>query len=156
MAISATVRQQVRLRARFLCEYCHSSEEFSAARFEIDHIQPRSRGGSDRLDNLALACQRCNSHHYNFVQGRDPKTLEDVTLFHPRRQIWNEHFIWIQDGVKILGVTETGRATAVRFDLNDELRGEGTIMQVRQAWVKVGWRPPVDDLQQVNPNDSGG
>lgn len=57
MAISKEVRQQVRERAKYLCEYCHSSEEASAARFEIDHIQPRSLRGTDILENLALACQ---------------------------------------------------------------------------------------------------
>jgi hypothetical protein len=27
---------------------------------QVEHIVPRSRGGSDRLSNLTLACQRCN------------------------------------------------------------------------------------------------
>jgi hypothetical protein len=27
---------------------------------ELDHIQPRSRGGSDRVSNLALSCHACN------------------------------------------------------------------------------------------------
>lgn len=26
-----------------------------------DHVDPRSRGGSNRLDNLVLACSDCNS-----------------------------------------------------------------------------------------------
>ncbi|WRH66613.1 MAG: HNH endonuclease signature motif containing protein [Planktothrix sp. GU0601_MAG3] len=69
MAISKKIRQQVRERAKYLCEYCHSSEEASAARFEIDHIQPRSRGGANTFENLALACQRCNSYRYNFTEG---------------------------------------------------------------------------------------
>jgi hypothetical protein len=148
MAISGSVKLQVRQRAAFLCEYCHSSEEISAARFEIDHIHPRSLGGSDSLDNLALACQRCNAHHYNFILGQDPETLNEVNLFHPRQQIWNQHFIWSQDGCRILGVTGTGRATVQRLDLNDEVRGESEIMRSRQAWVKVGWHPPVSDLRQ--------
>src|SRR6266852_5957642 len=29
--------------------------------FEIDHIRPRSRGGSNRISNLALACHVCNT-----------------------------------------------------------------------------------------------
>jgi hypothetical protein len=36
-------------------------------------------GGSDDLDNLALACRRCNEGRYNFVAGIDPKTREIVT-----------------------------------------------------------------------------
>jgi 5-methylcytosine-specific restriction endonuclease McrA len=56
MAISKEIRQQVQERAKYLCEYCHSSEEASAARFEIAHIQPRSLGGADTFANLALAC----------------------------------------------------------------------------------------------------
>ncbi|PZO40652.1 MAG: HNH endonuclease [Pseudanabaena frigida] len=149
MAISMSVKLLVRQRADFLCEYCHSSEEISAARFEIDHIQPRSRGGSDSVDNLALACQRCNAHHYNFIQGKDPETLNNVDLFHPRQQVWNQHFIWSQDGCKVSGVTEIGRATVQRLDLNDEVRGDGEIMRSRLAWVKAGWHPPVSDLRQL-------
>jgi hypothetical protein len=41
-------------RARYLCEYCHSSEEASAAQFAMDHSFPPSLGGSDRLENLVL------------------------------------------------------------------------------------------------------
>lgn len=51
--IDSAIRQQVRARADYLCEYCHSSEDASAALFEIDHLIPRSLGGSDELDNLA-------------------------------------------------------------------------------------------------------
>nr|WP_245927647.1 HNH endonuclease [Aphanothece hegewaldii] len=70
--IDSTIRLQVRARANYLCEYCHSSEDASAALFEIDHLIPRSLGGSDELVNLALACQRCNRYRYNFVTGIDP------------------------------------------------------------------------------------
>ncbi len=29
--------------------------------FELDHVQPRSRGGSDRISNLVLSCHDCNT-----------------------------------------------------------------------------------------------
>ncbi|GAP99004.1 hypothetical protein NIES2104_55610 [Leptolyngbya sp. NIES-2104] len=35
-------------------------ELLSSAPLSIDHIQPQSLGGSDDLDNLALACRCCN------------------------------------------------------------------------------------------------
>jgi hypothetical protein len=111
MAISKETRQQVRERAKYLCEYCHSSEEASAARFEIDHIQPRSRGGVDTFENLALACQRCNSYRYNFTEGTDPESQVSTQLFNPRLHQWNEHFVWEKGGLLIRGKTLIGRAT---------------------------------------------
>jgi len=82
---------------------------------------PQSLGGSDELDNLALACHRCNERHYNFTVGTDPNTQKQVPLFHPRQQQWSEHFIWTKDGTKIVGTTSTGRATSHRFDFNRPL-----------------------------------
>ena len=28
--------------------------------FEVDHIVPRSRGGTDHIDNLQMLCSHCN------------------------------------------------------------------------------------------------
>src|SRR5258708_18412447 len=33
--------------------------------FEVDHMRPRSRGGSNRISNLALACHGCNQQKGN-------------------------------------------------------------------------------------------
>jgi len=38
------------------CAYCGRE----GVPLQIEHIQPRSRGGTDRLSNLALACEPCN------------------------------------------------------------------------------------------------
>ena len=109
---------------------------------------PQSLGGSDEFDNLALACHRCNERHYNFVVGIDPQTQEQILLFNPRQQQWSEHFIWTRDGVKILGVTSTGRATCDRLDLNDERRDEPSIQTARRFWVEAGWHPSQSDPRQ--------
>ncbi|MCY7332850.1 MAG: HNH endonuclease [Pseudanabaena sp. CAN_BIN31] len=149
MAILKEVRQQVRERASYLCEYCHSSEEASAARFEIDHIQPRSLGGSDQLDNLALACQRCNGYRYNFTKGIDPKLLISVLLFNPRLDRWNNHFIWQNSGLTIRGKTSIGRATCDRLDLNDEKHNDSAIITARRLWIRGGWHPPLSDEVEI-------
>ncbi|MEH2286885.1 HNH endonuclease [Nostoc sp.] len=83
--VSEQTRRLVRKRAEYLCEYCHSPEYLSPDRFTIDHIMPQSLGGSDELDNLALACHRCNERHYNFTVSTDPNTQKQVPLFHPRQ-----------------------------------------------------------------------
>ena len=40
------------------CNGC--SGEFPFRMFEVDHIIPRSRGGTDHIDNLQLLCTHCN------------------------------------------------------------------------------------------------
>ena len=46
-------------RAAYRCEYCHAPEIVFNFPFEVEHVLPQAHGGSDDLDNLALACPRC-------------------------------------------------------------------------------------------------
>jgi hypothetical protein len=147
MSISATIREAVRKRTNFICEYCHSSEEGSTGRFTMDHLLPRSLGGRDDEINLALACTRCNGRRYNFTDGFDPETQAIVPLFNPRRDEWNAHFIWSQDGQCIIAVSPIGRATLMRLDMNDDRHDDGSICRARRLWIKGGWHPPSDDPQ---------
>jgi 5-methylcytosine-specific restriction endonuclease McrA len=143
MPISHEIRQIIRERAKYICEYCHSSERLSANRFTIDHVIPKSLGGSDETNNLALACRRCNERRYNFVAGFDPDTQEIVPLFNPRRQKWEDHFVWSGQGVVIEGITPIGRATCFRLDLNDMRYPESdSIRETRRFWIKTGLHPP--------------
>lgn len=53
------------------CAYCGVKD----VPFEIEHIQPRSKGGSDRISNLCLACHKCNQRKGNkdvkdFLKGK--------------------------------------------------------------------------------------
>lgn len=52
------------------CAYCDAT----GVPLNIDHLQPRSRGGSDRISNLVLACAPCNQ-----AKGSTPV---DVFLAH--------------------------------------------------------------------------
>jgi hypothetical protein len=144
--INEATKQAVRERAEYLCEYCHSLEALSANRFTIDHIVPISLGGSDDIENLALACRRCNERRYNFVASIDPETQEIVPIFNPRQQQWTEHFVWTLDGTVIQGSTPIGRATCIRLDLNDMRYPENdSIRQTRIFWTRTGLHPPSND-----------
>jgi hypothetical protein len=147
MVIPKALYETVRQRAQFRCEYCHYPELLSSAPLSIDHIHPQSLGGSDELDNLALACRRCNERRYNFMTGADPETGVESPLFNPRQQKWSEHFIWSVDALRIIGKTSCGRATCSRLDLNDERREEPFIQNARQQWVIAKLHPPEDDPQ---------
>lgn len=145
MSLPKSLYEIVRQRAQFQCEYCHYPELLSSAPLSIDHIQPRSLGGSDDLNNLALACRRCNERRYNFTTGIDPETETEVALFNPRSQQWSDHFIWSANALQIIGKTSTGRATCDRLDLNDERREEPFIQNARQQWGAGGLHPPKND-----------
>ncbi|AFY61810.1 HNH endonuclease [Synechococcus sp. PCC 6312] len=147
MSINNELKQAIRQRANYLCEYCHSSERLSAGRFTIEHLIPKSLGGFDDPKNLALACRRCNERRYNFIAGFDPETEMVVPLFNPRQNQWQEHFIWLNRGLLIKGITPIGRATCIRLDLNDSRYPEAdSIRETRRFWLKTGLHPPAEDL----------
>jgi 5-methylcytosine-specific restriction endonuclease McrA len=98
-------------RARHQCEYCHAPEKISNSAFEIEHIEPVSRGGTDASSNLALACPCCNGHKSAATTGWDDDTAAEVSLFNPREDRWDEHFAFDVDTGTIHGMTPPGRAT---------------------------------------------
>ena len=148
MSINAAQRTLICKRAQYLCEYCHSSEEASTSQFTIDHLHPKSLGGSDSLENLALACHRCNTRRYNLTDGVDPVTGIISPLFNPRTHSWNAHFVWSRNRLEIIGASPLGRATNQRLDMNDNSHDEGAITKARRLWLKGGWHPPQSDLIQ--------
>jgi 5-methylcytosine-specific restriction endonuclease McrA len=63
------------------CQYCGSPAE------SIDHVMPRSRGGTHTWDNVVAACRRCNTrkedrlpHEAGLVLRRQPSP--------PRQRVW--------------------------------------------------------------------
>jgi hypothetical protein len=148
MVIPKSIFQIIRERAQFQCEYCHYPELLSSAPLSVDHLQPQSLGGDDSLDNLALACRRCNERRYNFTTGIDPETEQEIPLFNPRQQDWSDHFIWSVDSLRVIGTTAVGRATCNRLDLNDHRREEPFIQNARRQWVVAGLHPDNDDPQE--------
>ena len=82
---------------------------FHPAPFQIDHIIARQHGGTSTVDNLALACIHCNRFKGPNIASVDPDSGEIVRLFHPRRDIWTEHFVW--DGPELKALTQIGRVT---------------------------------------------
>ena len=106
-------------------------------RLEIDHLIPRSKGGSNDEENLWLSCRLCNNAKRDQTHGVDPLTREVMPLYNPRTQAWSDHFIWSDDGVQIIGLTPCGRATVLALQLNNLIA-----VMVRQEWVAAGWHPP--------------
>jgi hypothetical protein len=98
---------------------------------------PRSKGDTSDLDNLAIACQGCNNFKYSYAHAIDPITGESVPIYHPRKHIWCDHFIWTKDVTQMLGLTPTGRATIERLRLNRE-----GVVNLRQVLYAIDQHPP--------------
>ena len=144
ISIKPALRNQIEAIAGNRCEYCRSPALFATQTFALDHIIPRSKGGKSILDNLALACTGCNSHKHTRTFWRDSVTDEIVPLYHPRRQLWHEHFTWNDDYSQILGLTPTGRATVDALKLNRE-----SLTNLRRALLAIGEHPPAGSLQKT-------
>ena len=56
----AVLRALAEQRAGGRCEYCHAPQHVCGYRFHLDHILPKSLGGSDLLTNLSFSCASCN------------------------------------------------------------------------------------------------
>ena len=137
------IQEQVRQRAGYLCEYCHTAEKWQYVRFTVDHVIPLKQDGSDAFDNLALACFHCNRRKAARLTAVDPDSGEAVFLFNPRQHLWKAHFVWSPDGLCIIGLTPVGRATVEMLKFNRE-----RVLHIRAADGAVGRHPPPGDPVQ--------
>jgi hypothetical protein len=135
--ISSELRQQVVSRAYGCCEYCRSQSRYATHPFSVEHIIPRSRGGSTTPENLALACQGCNNHKYDKIEALDSVNGEIVPLYDPRRHRWDHHFAWSDDFMLMVGLTPTGRATIIILQLNRD-----GVINLRRLLYAIGEHPP--------------
>ena len=70
-------RRNILKRDGFRCQYCGTKSH----ELTIDHIIPKSRGGSDSWDNLVSACKSCN----NKKADRTPEESGLHLIKRPRR-----------------------------------------------------------------------
>ena len=86
------VREYLLEKFNRTCVYCKGKN----IPLEIDHITPKSRGGSDRVSNLTLACKPCNQEKGNktateyghpHVENLAKKPLRDAAAMNITRPI---------------------------------------------------------------------
>jgi 5-methylcytosine-specific restriction endonuclease McrA len=74
------------------CAYCGATE----VPLQVEHVVPKSRGGTNRLSNLVMACKRCNDAKgdqtaeewgYPEVQARARRPLKDAAAMNASRWV---------------------------------------------------------------------
>ena len=107
--------------------------KFGASRNAMTH--PTITGGAATPENLALACVSCSLRKGARQEIQDLETGETVWVFNPRQQAWKEHFAW--EGVRVVGLTPTGRAMVQALDLNRAI-----MLAIRADEELLGRHPP--------------
>ncbi|NEO87101.1 MAG: HNH endonuclease [Spirulina sp. SIO3F2] len=110
------LREFIKKRANYCCEYCRMSQDSDILPFQIDHIISLKHHGSSEATNLTLSCYSCNAHKGPNIAGIDVKTGGVTRLFHPRRDQWDKHFLW--EGAYLLDSTAIGRTTIDVLSIN--------------------------------------
>jgi hypothetical protein len=139
--IPKALRELVAAQGRYRCGYCLTQERVVGVPMDVEHIIPEALGGPTEEANLWLACALCNKHKGDRVTAADPLTGEIVGLFDPRRQMWQELFVWVDGDAIIEGQTPQGRATVIALNLN-----RVALVRARRLWISAGWHPPGDEM----------
>ncbi len=86
-------RRNVFKRDRFACQYCQRQP--GGDELTIDHVVPRSQGGSTTWENCVLACVECNSRKAD----RTPEQAQMPLRHVPVRPTWKP--VYASHGLRI-------------------------------------------------------
>ena len=102
------VREYLLEKWKRKCAYCDKE----GVPLQIEHIHPKSKGGTDRISNLALACNDCNidkgDRNIRSFLAHDPKRLARILAQAKRplkdAAVMNAIRYAIGDALKLLGL----------------------------------------------------
>lgn len=135
--ISVAIQRAILALSRDYCEYCVIPSNFSTDFFHYEHIIALVLNGKTELGNLARSCGICNNNKRDKIEHIDPLTKQVVRLYHPRQDIWIDHFQWSDDDLYIVGITPIGRATIDLLKLN-----RLNVLNLRKVLKMGGLHPP--------------
>ena len=119
----AEVKEYLLVKWQHQCAYCSAT----ATRLEMDHVHPRSRGGSNRVSNLVIACQACN----------EAKADQPIEVFLANRPELLAH---IQLQMKT-PLADAAAVNSTRWRLYEELKALGLPIEVgtggRTRWNRT-------------------
>jgi 5-methylcytosine-specific restriction endonuclease McrA len=80
-------RFNIYARDRNTCQYC--GRLFARSELNLDHVVPRSQGGTSRWENVVCSCHACNRRK----GGRTPEQAGMRILHPPRRPEWTPFMV---------------------------------------------------------------
>lgn len=64
--VSSSLREEILKRDNYTCQQCGATKDGGAI-LEVDHIFPRSKGGTNDKSNLQCLCSVCNQEKLDFI-----------------------------------------------------------------------------------------
>jgi hypothetical protein len=148
MSLPEGIREQVRLRAGFACEFCGVTETDAGGMLTVDHFQPSTQGGDNTPENLLYCCSRCNLYKADYW----PAGPTEPSLWHPQKTPFSAHFFELENGT-LHPITGVGAFTLQRLRFNrppliaHRLRRR---VQANEALWLARYRDLVEVLNQLN------
>ena len=103
--IPAKKRFKVLERDKFRCQYCWKT--WKDVTLEVDHVIPKSKWGSDDLNNLITCCRECNIWKWNEIIW-DTKAMIMMKIKDKESEMvkdffstWNDYGLWTIDSRNI-------------------------------------------------------
>jgi HNH endonuclease len=127
---------EISKRANHRCEYCQAPEIVFNFPFEVEHIIPLSRQGTNIQDNLALSCRSCNLRKGSRICGTLSNPNSEISFFNPRKEEWIEHFYVNVTIGSIVGIGQTGEVTVKYLEMNSPAQ-----VAARQLWIRLSLFP---------------
>jgi 3-dehydroquinate dehydratase len=109
-SISPKIRLEVLKRDNYTCRNCGKSPakypelDLDVVELEIDHFQPVSKNGDNRLDNLQTLCRLCN-------RGKGNDEQFNITI--------NDKIRNLLDAINPLILVELSKSKAIKVVAND-------------------------------------
>ncbi len=147
------IREYLLTKWQRQCAYCQKS----GVKLQVEHLTPKSRGGSDRASNLVIACEACNvrkgnrtaaefGYPYLQAQARVPlkdaahvSSIKTAVVNKLQEQFGAEH-VAITSGyetkyqrIQVLDLpkSHTNDAIAIACEIGEEVKQGGHVYQVR-------------------------
>jgi len=90
ISISKKIRFEVFKRDGFKCAYC--GQEPPAVTLEVDHIEPKSKGGKNDINNYVTACFDCNRGKRNIPLNKiAPQIQQNLEVLKEKEEQLKEY-----------------------------------------------------------------
>lgn len=72
-------KKSVYAKCNWTCAICGNPVKYK--KMTVDHIIPLSKGGTNAMDNLQLACKRCNLMKADFSPDEFIRKIREITKY---------------------------------------------------------------------------